>query len=105
MAVRIWSSVITRMQVLEAHAGVVEMLDRFTSCKPSLDVLLTLLPPLQPRMYSVTNSGKAVQNRAEVALSVVRFPTPYTDNKRGVASTWLDETHVKQVGLLDGMPP
>jgi len=79
-----------RAQVLEARPTLLDLLERFPSCRPSLELVLTLAPPLAPRLYSVTNCGEAAPGEAEVALSVVRFGTPYREGRRGVASNWLD---------------
>lgn len=85
-----------RVQVLEARASLLDLLERFPSCRPSLELLLTLLPPLAPRMYSVANSPHARPGAIEVALSVVQFDSPYSAGRRGVASNWLDRVRLEE---------
>lgn len=63
-------------EIMEHQPSILDLLARFDSCSPPLDALLDALPPLVPRMYSVTNSpvdgsGK-VQVSERVALMVLR---------------------------------
>ncbi len=47
---------------------------RFESCRPPIDAVLDALPPLMPRLYSITTSFKVCPDKAEVAL---RYRTCY----------------------------
>ncbi|KAG2451316.1 hypothetical protein HYH02_003922 [Chlamydomonas schloesseri] len=79
-------------EIAEHQPSVLDLLVRFPSVTPPLDALLDALPPLAPRMYSITSSRKDSAkgpNRLSVALSVVRFKTRY-GTRLGVASAWLD---------------
>ena len=42
--------------IVNTHCSVLEVLDMFPSCKPPVEHVLDLLPPLLPRYYSVTSS-------------------------------------------------
>ncbi|KAM4705244.1 nitric oxide synthase 3 [Rhinophrynus dorsalis] len=71
----------------------VEVLDEFPSvCLPS-SLLLTQLPLLQPRYYSISSSSDAYPGQIHLTVAVVSYHTQ--DNKGplhyGVCSTWLDQ--------------
>mmetsp|Transcript_33871 Transcript_33871/g.61155 ORF Transcript_33871/g.61155 Transcript_33871/m.61155 type:complete len:823 (+) Transcript_33871:191-2659(+) len=66
-----------------------QLLTRFPSCKPPLDLIIDAVPALAPRMYSLTCSPLAHPGRLQVALSVVRFTNKY-GNRNGVATSWID---------------
>ncbi|CAN0370242.1 unnamed protein product, partial [Hapterophycus canaliculatus] len=54
-----------------------ELLEAFPSCQPTPGVLLALLPPLPPRLYSVASSQLATPDTVAVAFSVVSFQLPH----------------------------
>lgn len=67
-----------------------QLLRRFPSCQPPIADLLDALPPLAPRMYSLTNSPLENPKLAQFAFSVVQLDTP--DGKKfGVATNWLEK--------------
>jgi sulfite reductase alpha subunit-like flavoprotein len=52
---------------------VAEVLALFPSCCPPLHVLVSLLPPLTPRAYSVASSPLAHPHSVVIAFSIVKF--------------------------------
>ena len=79
-----------KSEILEAELSVFELLQRFPSCKPPLSVLIALLPPLMPRMYSVCSSQHENPRSVQVAFSVVNVRMADGRVHRGVATNWLD---------------
>ena len=54
----------------------VEVMEDFVSARPSLVVLLDLLPVMQPRHYSIANSGKVYPNEVHHLLFPIPNPNP-----------------------------
>ena len=79
-----------KAQIMGGHAALLDLLRRFPSCRPGVAEMLAALPALTPRSYSASNDPSAEGGVVEVALSVVRFSSPYRPLRRGLASTWLD---------------
>ena len=71
-----------------AQPSLLSLFQQFPSCTPPLAALLDCLPPLAPRMYSVSCSPLVSPHRVQVAFSVVRYDTP-TGVRHGVATNWL----------------
>ncbi|KAM4687612.1 nitric oxide synthase 3 isoform 2-T2 [Discoglossus pictus] len=71
----------------------VEVLEEFPSVSVPSSLLLTQLPLLQPRYYSISSSLEAYPDQIHLTVAVVSYHTQ--DNKGplhyGVCSTWLDQ--------------
>lgn len=77
-------------EMLEEPPSLLDLLTRFPSCMPPLDVLMDVLPPLQPRMYSITTSPLESPQKVQVCFTVVKEATRY-GTKYGVATNWLEK--------------
>jgi sulfite reductase alpha subunit-like flavoprotein len=80
----------------DQQLNVLELLFIFPSCKPPFDHLLSLLPQLMPRYYSVASSPLANPNRLSIALTIVQneliLKNGSVSIKRpGLCSNWLKE--------------
>eukprot|EP00644_Phytophthora_capsici_P014169 jgi/Phyca11/525346/estExt2_fgenesh1_pm.C_PHYCAscaffold_30099 len=76
--------------ITEQHLNIVELLHLFPSCKPPLDHLLTLLPQLMPRYYSIATSPLVNPTRLSVAFTVVDHVVgEHGLRRRGLCTTWL----------------
>lgn len=78
-----------KADIAAGRPSLLQLLKRFRSCKPSATALLEMLPPLRPRMYSLTNSQAATPDRLEFAFHVVGYKTHWGPHG-GVATTWLE---------------
>ena len=67
----------------------IEALEDFRSVRPCLSKLLELLPLLQPRHYSIANSGMVCQDEVHLCVAVASSKTPYGRVRVGVCSSYL----------------
>lgn len=75
----------------EQQLNFVEILHLFPSCSPPLDHLLSLLPQLMPRYYSIASSPLANPDQLSIALTVVENATgPNGIRRPGLCTNWLD---------------
>ncbi|GFS22197.1 NADPH-dependent diflavin oxidoreductase 1 [Elysia marginata] len=76
-----------------------EVLEDFvkTSAQIPFEYLLDLIPPLQPRAFSIASSPKAHPDQLHVLMAVVRYQTKLHFPRLGVCSNWL-----ANVRLQDG---
>ena len=73
-----------------ANLDVLAVLQKFSGVRPHPEAFVDALEPLQPRLYSISSSPKAVPGRLSLTVDAVR----YLIGKRyrlGVASTYLGE--------------
>lgn len=68
--------------------GYFEVLEEFRSARPPLCRLLELVPPLQPRHYSIASCG-GEGGELHLCAAVVETVTPYGRRRRGVCSSYL----------------
>lgn len=68
--------------------NLVDLLTEFSTCRPPIEYLLQLLPPLQPRSYSLSSSplSSSVANRVSLLVGVERFP-PLSTSPSAASST------------------
>jgi len=72
--------------------SLVEILQDFPSARPSLPQLLTLLPRLRPRAFSIASSCHPygpTPHQLHLCVAVVTFRTPYRRQRRGLCSSYL----------------
>ncbi|XP_071115588.1 NADPH-dependent diflavin oxidoreductase 1-like [Haliotis cracherodii] len=60
-----------------------------TSSQIKFEYLLDLIPPLQPRAFSIASSQQAMPNEIHMLVAVVQYKTKLFKPRRGVCSTWL----------------
>ncbi|XP_059146403.1 NADPH-dependent diflavin oxidoreductase 1-like [Physella acuta] len=70
---------------------ILEVLQDFskTSASVPFEYLFDIIPPLQPRAFSIASSPKAHRDELHILMAVVRYQTKLHLPRRGVCSTWL----------------
>ena len=71
--------------------NLVELLEEFPALRPNACLLLTQLPKLQPRFYSISSSPKLEKNNIHITLGVVEYNPEGRETRYGVCSKWLDD--------------
>ena len=79
---------------LKEKRNYVEVLEDFRTARPPLHKLLELLPVLQPRHYSIANSGLLHPNEIQLCVAVTSSKTPYGRVRLGVCSAYLSSLNV-----------
>jgi cytochrome P450/NADPH-cytochrome P450 reductase len=77
--------------ILQHRISVLDLLEQYPSIELSLDQFLTMLPPLQPRHYSISSSPLQHPKSCTLTYSVIDAPTlsGLGDRFQGVSSTYL----------------
>ena len=63
-----------------------EILHDFDSARPPLEVLLSIIPPLRPRYFSISSANSRCLH---LTVAVVRYKTPLGREILGLCSNWL----------------
>jgi len=63
-----------REQVLTARKSILDVLDEGPSCELSFEMFLDLLPPLQPRYYSISSSPLVSSDTCSITVGVLEGP-------------------------------
>ena len=66
-----------RLDIVEGHPNLLQLLQRYPSCMPPVHILLEMLSPLRPRLYSLSNSYLFTPELLEIAFHVVEYSTHY----------------------------
>jgi sulfite reductase alpha subunit-like flavoprotein len=67
----------------------IEVLEQFPGARPPVDYLLSMVPRLQPRLFSLSSALLAHPQRAHVTAAVVNFTTPWKQERTGICSSFL----------------
>ncbi|RNA17686.1 Nitric oxide brain [Brachionus plicatilis] len=83
---------------LNGYPNLVEVLDEFPSLRPNASLLITKLPKLQPRFYSISSSPKQTDD-INITVGLIEYTPVGKSTHYGVCSKWLDE-----MNLNDSVP-
>ncbi|XP_059057230.1 methionine synthase reductase [Achroia grisella] len=79
-------SVAYNTHILNHGVCILDIFTMFKSCKPPIEVLLSNLPKLLPRPYSIINTNKQNRNELKICFSVITL-----NNRKGLTTGWLEE--------------
>jgi sulfite reductase (NADPH) flavoprotein alpha-component len=68
---------------------VLDLLLKYPSARPAPEQLVSALPPIQPRLYSIASSRAAHPDEVHLTVGVVRFLNCHGRQCKGVASTYM----------------
>lgn len=76
-----------KTHILNKQINILDIFTLFPSCKPPIEVLLSYLPKLLPRPYSIVNSYLEDSNVIKICFSVMNLGY----NRRGLTTGWLED--------------
>lgn len=68
-----------------------EVLQDFRHTAPNIpfEYIFDLIPPLQPRAFSIASSQKVSETEIDILVAVVKYKTKLVKPRRGVCSNWI----------------
>jgi len=82
--------------MLDESTSILDVLLKFPSAKPSLAHLMTIVPLIKPRLYSIANSPDYAPGRVELTVVVNRWMTKSGNVKTGTSTQYISELQVGQ---------
>lgn len=68
-----------------------DILEAFPSCHPPVDHLISALPQLMPRWYSISNDPSLANKRLEMAFTVQEYHSPNGQSRTGICTGFLED--------------
>jgi sulfite reductase alpha subunit-like flavoprotein len=87
-------------EIVKERLTLLEILHKFPSSNPPLASLLSELPELKPRYYSVSCSPLLYPTSVQIAFTLVNYETPLHQHRQGIATSWLLKL-AEESGLLE----
>ena len=86
--------------VVREKRNYVEVMEEFASARPPLSWLLEMVPPLEPRHYSIASSPMEDPTRVGLCVAVEERVTPYGRRRQGLCSSYLASARVGEEVVL-----
>ena len=67
-----------------------DVLRMFPSAKPSVEHLVSLIPCIKPRLYSIASSQRLVNDKVELVIVILDWKTPGGQARRGLSTNYID---------------
>lgn len=81
------------MALASGHANILDFLHTFSSCQPPLDCLLSHLPLLHPRYFSVCSATG--DECVEFIYSAMTYTMPDGEIRTGICTSWLNSCQMR----------
>lgn len=78
------------MKLAGERTTILDFLSTFKSCKPDLTTLLSYLPLLHPRFYSIASTPLINPGEIEFVFSTFDYETPEGYRRKGIASSYIE---------------
>lgn len=84
--------------VVKSYRNIVQVINDLPTFRPPADLLIELLPRLQPRYYSISSSNLVNPSSVSITAVVVEYKSPADYLNKGVATNFLRKNtlHVKE---------
>ena len=67
-----------------------DVLGLFPSAKPSVEHLISLIPCIKPRLYSIASSQRLINDKVELVIVILDWKTPSGKTRRGLSTNFID---------------
>ena len=84
--------------------NIVDLLEKFHSCRPPVGTLLQLLPKMQPRSYTVSSSPRQSPKHVHITFNLQTFG-PSTAPQSGLCSNFLSQLTAGQDTICAELAP
>lgn len=88
-----------QQEIERERPTVADLLEKFSSCKPPADHLISCLPPLAPRYYSFASASVEHGKIAKFIFSIANFVSPSGEIRHGICTHWFCNLSIS-CGLL-----
>jgi len=78
-----------QLWVKEAYRNIVHILEDIKSCRPPIELICEILPPLRPRYYSISSSAKLHPKTLHVTMGLKQYVSKTGRINKGVTSSFL----------------
>nr|UQK61948.1 nitric oxid synthase [Choanoeca flexa] len=80
-----------KIDLLDNYIWIADLLDEFPSVKLTLEDIPILMPPMKPRLYSISSAAERSPHRAQITVKLASFKTDAGKGRDGIASSFLNQ--------------
>lgn len=90
--------------IIKGCRNIVQVINDISTFRPPADLLIEVLPRLQPRYYSISSSNIVDPDRVSITGVVVEYKTPAGYTNKGVATNYLKKNCLLNQGAPVSIP-